>query len=257
MLPLSVLRYGEGGLDHLIERRDHDLVKLLHRDTCPQRFKARLVQNELEGDFCRREQDLSLLARNCVLDLHAQSGPCRSWTDSRVACTTRWSISCTCAATFSMASRRTTARWPRPTATRLRPSRGANRCSAHACPTIRSRVSSGFPARQRSDLFRSASHRMLFARLRAIATDGLRQCAGMIVSSWRPCTDTKAQPWLEGLQAALPGAYVINVARALTGWATGPAGVGKTRRSLPQRSPYRRRVCMTLGLFHFRFQRSD
>ena len=75
MLPLAVLRYREGGLDHLIERHAHDLVKLLHRDTSPERFKARFVQNELEGDFCRREQGLSLLARNSALDVHAQPGP--------------------------------------------------------------------------------------------------------------------------------------------------------------------------------------
>lgn len=75
MLPLAVLRYREGGLDHLIERHAHDLVKLLHRDTSPERFKARFVQNELEGDFCRREQGLSLLARNGALDVHAQPGP--------------------------------------------------------------------------------------------------------------------------------------------------------------------------------------
>lgn len=75
MLPLAVLRYREGYLDHLIERHAHDLVKLLHRDTSPERFKARFVQNELEGDFCRREQGLSLLARNGALDVHAQPGP--------------------------------------------------------------------------------------------------------------------------------------------------------------------------------------
>ncbi len=75
MLPLAVLRYREGGLDQLIERHAHDLVKLLHRDTLPERFKARFVQNELEGDFCRREQGLSLLARNSALDVHAQPGP--------------------------------------------------------------------------------------------------------------------------------------------------------------------------------------
>ena len=75
MLPLAVLRYREGGLDNLIERHAHDLVKLLHRDTSPERFKARFVQNELEGDFCRRKQGLSLLARNGALDVHAQPGP--------------------------------------------------------------------------------------------------------------------------------------------------------------------------------------
>jgi hypothetical protein len=74
MLPLAVLRYREGGLDDLIERHGHDLIKLLHRDTSPERFKARFVQNELEGDFCRREQGLSLLARNGALDVHAQPG---------------------------------------------------------------------------------------------------------------------------------------------------------------------------------------
>ena len=75
MLPLAVLRYREGGLDNLIERHAHDLVKLLHRDTSPERFKARFVQNEQEGDFCRRKQGLSLLARNGALDVHAQPGP--------------------------------------------------------------------------------------------------------------------------------------------------------------------------------------
>ena len=75
MLPLAVLRYREGGLDELIERHAQDLVKLLHRDTSPERFKARFVQSELEGDFCRREQGLSLLARNGAIDVHARADP--------------------------------------------------------------------------------------------------------------------------------------------------------------------------------------
>lgn len=72
MLPLVVLRYRDGDLDELVERHADDLVKLLHRDTSPERFKARFVQDELAGDFCRRARGLSLLARNAAIDVHAQ-----------------------------------------------------------------------------------------------------------------------------------------------------------------------------------------
>jgi hypothetical protein len=73
-LPLVVLRYEDGGMDALIEKHGHDLVKLLHRDASPDRFKARFVDDELAADFCRREQGLSLLARNAALDVHARDG---------------------------------------------------------------------------------------------------------------------------------------------------------------------------------------
>lgn len=72
MLPLAVLRYRDGDLDEVVERHGHELVKLLHRDLSPERFKPRFVQDELAGDFCRREQGLSLLARNAAIDVHAQ-----------------------------------------------------------------------------------------------------------------------------------------------------------------------------------------
>lgn len=84
MLPLAVLRYREGSLDDLLEKHAHDLVKLLHRDTSPGRFKARFVRTELEADFCRREQGLSLLARNSALDVHAQPGPFPDADDSEL-----------------------------------------------------------------------------------------------------------------------------------------------------------------------------
>jgi hypothetical protein len=71
-LPLMVLRYPDASLPELVEAHAHDLVKLLHRDQSPQRFKARFVDDELAGDFCRREQGLSLMARNGAIDVHAQ-----------------------------------------------------------------------------------------------------------------------------------------------------------------------------------------
>lgn len=71
-LPLMVLRWPDGGLDGLVAAHGHDLVKLLHRDTSPQRFKPRFVAEELAGDFCRRAQGLSLLARHGALDVHAR-----------------------------------------------------------------------------------------------------------------------------------------------------------------------------------------
>jgi hypothetical protein len=69
-----VLRYDDGRMDALVEKHGHDLVKLLHRDASPDRFKARFVDDELAADFCRREQGLSLLARNAALDVHARDG---------------------------------------------------------------------------------------------------------------------------------------------------------------------------------------
>ena len=62
----------QSSLPELVEAHAHDLVKLLHRDQSPQRFKARFVDDELAGDFCRREQGLSLMARNGAIDVHAQ-----------------------------------------------------------------------------------------------------------------------------------------------------------------------------------------
>lgn len=69
-LPLMVLRWPEGSLDEFVAAHAHELVKLLHRDTSPQRFKPRFVADELAGDFCRRAQGLSLLARHGALDVH-------------------------------------------------------------------------------------------------------------------------------------------------------------------------------------------
>ena len=74
MLPLAVLRYRDGDLSELVERHAEELIKLLHRDVSPERFKPRFVQDELAGDFCRREQGLSLIARNAAIDVHAQPG---------------------------------------------------------------------------------------------------------------------------------------------------------------------------------------
>jgi len=71
-LPLMVLRWPEGSLDELVAAHAHELVKLLHRDTSPQRFKPRFVADELAGDFCRRAQGLSLLARHGALDVHTR-----------------------------------------------------------------------------------------------------------------------------------------------------------------------------------------
>lgn len=71
-LPLMVLRWPEGPLEELVAAHAHELVKLLHRDTSPQRFKPRFVADELAGDFCRRAQGLSLLARHGALDVHAR-----------------------------------------------------------------------------------------------------------------------------------------------------------------------------------------
>lgn len=71
MLPLMVLRWQDGSLEERMAANAHDLIKLLHRDTSPQRFKPRFVADELAGDFCRRAQGLSLLARHGALDVHA------------------------------------------------------------------------------------------------------------------------------------------------------------------------------------------
>jgi len=72
MLPLAVLRCASCTLDDLLGASGHDLVKLLHRDISSERFKASFVQQELDGDFCRRENGLSLVARNAAIDVHAQ-----------------------------------------------------------------------------------------------------------------------------------------------------------------------------------------
>jgi len=72
-LPLAVLRSTDGTLNELVASHGHDLIKLLHRDMSDERFKASFVHNELAADFCRREQGLSLVARNGAIDVHAQS----------------------------------------------------------------------------------------------------------------------------------------------------------------------------------------
>jgi hypothetical protein len=72
-MPLAVLRFRDGTLDQLVDLHGHDLVKLLHRDMSGERFKSRFVQEELQGDFCRREQGLSLIARNGAIDVHAEA----------------------------------------------------------------------------------------------------------------------------------------------------------------------------------------
>ena len=71
-LPLAVLRFPDGDLQELIDLHGHDLVKLLHRDASEERFKSAFVDDELHGDFCRREQGLSLIARNGAIDVHVQ-----------------------------------------------------------------------------------------------------------------------------------------------------------------------------------------
>jgi hypothetical protein len=73
MLPLAVLRCATCTLDELLDTSGHALVKLLHRDVSGERFKASFVQQELDADFCRREQGLSFVARNGALDVHAQA----------------------------------------------------------------------------------------------------------------------------------------------------------------------------------------
>jgi len=70
--PLAVLRYRDGTLEELLALHAHDLVKLLHRDAAGERFKTSFVNDELAADFCRREQGLSLIARNAAIDVHAQ-----------------------------------------------------------------------------------------------------------------------------------------------------------------------------------------
>lgn len=72
-LPLSVIRFYDSQLDDLLVSHGHDLIKLLHRDVSSERFKASFVQDELAGDFCRREHGLSLVARNGAIDVHSQS----------------------------------------------------------------------------------------------------------------------------------------------------------------------------------------
>lgn len=72
-LPLAVLRVTDCTLDELIASHGHELIKLLHRDVSSERFKASFVQDELAADFCRREQGLSLVARNGAIDVHTQS----------------------------------------------------------------------------------------------------------------------------------------------------------------------------------------
>ncbi|MBC7436870.1 MAG: hypothetical protein H7332_12470 [Bdellovibrionales bacterium] len=70
MLPLAVLRAEDLALGELVALHGYDLVKLLHRDDTGERFKAKFVSDELAADFCRREEGLSLLARNGAIDVH-------------------------------------------------------------------------------------------------------------------------------------------------------------------------------------------
>jgi hypothetical protein len=72
-VPLAVLRFRDGTLDELLALHGHELIKMLHRNGSDERFKASFVRDELAGDFCRREQGLSLVARNGAIDVHAQS----------------------------------------------------------------------------------------------------------------------------------------------------------------------------------------
>lgn len=72
-LPLAVLRATDCSLDELVATHGHDLIKLLHRDVSNERFKVSFVHDELAADFCRREQGLSLVARNGAIDVHGQS----------------------------------------------------------------------------------------------------------------------------------------------------------------------------------------
>src|SRR5450830_1565125 len=72
-LPLAVLRFRDGTLDDVVASHGHDLIKLLHRDVSEERYKASFVHDELAADFCRREQGLSLVARNGAIDVHAQT----------------------------------------------------------------------------------------------------------------------------------------------------------------------------------------
>jgi hypothetical protein len=72
-LPLAVLRSVDDTLGGLVTLHGHDLIKLLHRDVSGERFKAKFVHDELAADFCRREQGLSLLARNAAIDVHGAS----------------------------------------------------------------------------------------------------------------------------------------------------------------------------------------
>lgn len=69
-LPLTVLRFVDHTLDEAVDMHGHDLIKLLHRDVSEERFKSSFVNDELAADFCRREQGLSLVARNGAIDVH-------------------------------------------------------------------------------------------------------------------------------------------------------------------------------------------
>jgi len=71
-IPLAVLRFPDGTLKQLIDLHAHDLIKLLHRDASDERFTTRFVEAELAGNFCRREQGLSLIARSGAIDVHAE-----------------------------------------------------------------------------------------------------------------------------------------------------------------------------------------
>lgn len=70
-LSMAVLRIPGRTLPELLDVHAHDLIKLLHRDTSDEPFKSDFVSDELAKDFCRREQGLSLVARNGAIDVHA------------------------------------------------------------------------------------------------------------------------------------------------------------------------------------------
>ena len=70
MLPLAVLRAEDLALADLVALHGYDFVRLLHRDDTGERFKAKFVRDELAADFCRREEGLSLVARNAAIDVH-------------------------------------------------------------------------------------------------------------------------------------------------------------------------------------------
>jgi len=84
-LPLAVIRYREGALEDLVRLHAHDLVKLLHRDASGERFKDSFVNEELAGDFCRREGGMSLLARQGAIDVHAEPAEAEGATLPRTA----------------------------------------------------------------------------------------------------------------------------------------------------------------------------
>ncbi|TAK84613.1 MAG: hypothetical protein EPO20_14185 [Betaproteobacteria bacterium] len=69
-LPLSILRVAGQPLSAVRDRRGQELVRLLHLDRSGVPFKPGYVEQELERDFCLREDALSLLSRRGAIDLH-------------------------------------------------------------------------------------------------------------------------------------------------------------------------------------------